>query len=246
MRGFAGTTSDIIAPMPSILDYSFIAASATITITGFVWTSTDSGIRTGTPFTASLLTSEAQNILDFIGAAALPTGTTGFTMTASGSFYFTCDGSETALEANPTRCPLIAGPTTRSFGNVPPGYLGMGDDGEVVIAAGSAAIGSFTVTPNKGTPATTTPSITNTTSFTILAANAARNYLLIQNDSAANILISLSGATLTGIAPTSTNIGLVLIPGASYSAEGSFVPTSAITAYQSSGGTINTVVVVEG
>lgn len=93
---------------------------------------------------------------------------------------------------------------------------------------------------------TTTPSVTTATSFTILAANRNRNYLLIQNNSSANIMVSLSGATLTGIVPTSTNIGVVLIPGASYEALPGMVTGSAITAYQTSGATINTIVVVEG
>lgn len=92
----------------------------------------------------------------------------------------------------------------------------------------------------------TTPSITNATSFTMLIANSQRHYLLIQNDSAANILCSLAGATLSGIVPTSTNIGLVLVPGASYESNASFVTTSAITCYQTSGGTINTIVIGEG
>lgn len=92
----------------------------------------------------------------------------------------------------------------------------------------------------------TTPSVTNTTSFTILAANLYRRYLFIQNNSAANIMISLSGNALTGIVPTSTNKGIVLAAGLSYESSILFIPTSLITAYQSSGGTINTIVVVEG
>jgi len=98
----------------------------------------------------------------------------------------------------------------------------------------------------RGTPDDKTPSITTSTSFTILAANTARKYLLIQNNSAANIMVSLEGGTLTGIVPTSTNVGIVLIPGASYENPGHFCPLNLITAYQTSGGTINTVVVLEG
>lgn len=95
---------------------------------------------------------------------------------------------------------------------------------------------------------TTTPTIANTTSVTVLSANASRKFLLIQNRSAANIMVSLSGATLTGIAPTSTNIGFVLESGGSYSHEfgTDSCPQGAVTVYQSSGGSINTIVVGEG
>lgn len=101
-------------------------------------------------------------------------------------------------------------------------------------------------TSHPQTITTTTPTINNATSTTLVSASATRKYLLIQNNSAANIMISLSGATLTGIVPSATNIGFVLIPGASYEASPSAVPTSAITVYQSSGGAINTVVVAVG
>lgn len=97
-----------------------------------------------------------------------------------------------------------------------------------------------------GTPTATQPSVTTATSFTILAVNSARRTLTIQNNSAANILISLTGAALTGIVPTATNIGLVLTPGSSYTSPPNYITTSAITCYQTSGGTINTVSVVEG
>jgi hypothetical protein len=105
-----------------------------------------------------------------------------------------------------------------------------------------------TVTPvsPSGTPTSTTPTMLTATSVTIAAANASRKYLLVQNNSAANIMVSLSAAVLTGIAPTSTNIGIVLVPGQSYETPSSYITLAAITAYQTSGGTINTVTVVEG
>lgn len=97
-----------------------------------------------------------------------------------------------------------------------------------------------------GTPVVTTPTVTTATSFQLLAANPTRKYLLIQNDSASNILVSLSGATLTDIVPSSTNIGIVLIPGASYESPAHYNSVTSITCYQTSGSTINTVVVTEG
>jgi hypothetical protein len=97
------------------------------------------------------------------------------------------------------------------------------------------------------TPMTeTTPDVATATSVTILAANRERNYLLIQNNSNADILISLSGNTLTGIVPTSSNKGIVLAPKASYEQLPGTVTNSAVTCYQASGSTINTVSVVEG
>lgn len=100
-----------------------------------------------------------------------------------------------------------------------------------------------------GTATTTTPTINTATSTTVLAANPVRKFLLIQNNSAANIAISFTGATLTGIAPTSTNICYVLPSTADANVvqfDNLFVPSGAITVYQTSGGTINTVTVIEG
>lgn len=115
----------------------------------------------------------------------------------------------------------------------------------VVIATDQAAIPVTSVSPS-GTPTITTPTFANASSVTLLAANSSRKYLLIQNNSAANIMISLSGQALTGIVPTSSNKGIVLAPGDSYESPRAYITLSAITGYQTSGGSINTVVVVEG
>lgn len=96
------------------------------------------------------------------------------------------------------------------------------------------------------TPVETTPTVTNATSFTLVAANAARRYLLIQNNSTANVMVSLSGQTLTGIVPTSTNKGIVLPPLGTYESPSNYCTASAVTIYQTSGGSINTISVVEG
>lgn len=97
-----------------------------------------------------------------------------------------------------------------------------------------------------GIPTETTPTIVTATSTTILAANTYRKWVRIQNNSAANIMFSLQGNTLTGIAPTSTNKGFVLAAGGVYESTAAFVPVGAITCYQTSGGSINTVTVAEG
>jgi hypothetical protein len=100
-----------------------------------------------------------------------------------------------------------------------------------------------------GNTTTATPTIATATSVTILTANGARNFLLIQNNSAADIAIGLEGQTLTGIAPTSTNKCFVLKSTAGLNTirfEAGFVPAGAITAYQTSGSSINTVTVIEG
>ena len=100
-----------------------------------------------------------------------------------------------------------------------------------------------------GNTTTTTPTIATATSTTILTANGARQFLLIQNNSAADIAIGFEGQTLTGIAPTSSNKCFVLKSTAGLNTikfDGNFVPAGAITAYQTSGGTINTVTVIAG
>lgn len=105
------------------------------------------------------------------------------------------------------------------------------------------------MTAYSGKATTTTPTIATATSTQILAANPFRKFLMIQNASAAHVGIGLDGQTLTGIAPTSTNLCVNLTNsdnGNRLIFTNGFVPNGAITAYQTSGGTINTVVVVEG
>jgi hypothetical protein len=105
------------------------------------------------------------------------------------------------------------------------------------------------MTAYAGKATTTTPSIATATSTQVLAANPFRKFLLIQNASAAHIGVGLDGQTLTGIAPTSTNICLNLTNndnGNRLIFANGFVPNGAITVYQASGATINTVVVIEG
>ena len=100
-----------------------------------------------------------------------------------------------------------------------------------------------------GTLLTTTPTINTASSTTILAANPNRKTLIIQNNSAANIAIGLNGETLTGIVPTATNKCYVLPSTAGSNVlilRDMSLPSGAITAYQTSGAAINTVVVIEG
>lgn len=100
-----------------------------------------------------------------------------------------------------------------------------------------------------GIATTTTPTIPTATSTQVLAANPFRKFLLIQNASAAHIAIGLNGQTLTGIAPTSTNVCLNLTNndnGNRVIFANGFIPTGPVTVYQSSGASINTVVVIEG
>jgi len=105
------------------------------------------------------------------------------------------------------------------------------------------------MTAYAGNTTTTTPTIATATSVTVATAKPFRKCLIIQNNSAADIAIGLEGQTLTGIAPTSTNKCYVLKSTAGLNilrfTEG-FVPAGAITAYQTSGSPINTLVVIEG
>lgn len=100
-----------------------------------------------------------------------------------------------------------------------------------------------------GKTTTTTPTINTATSTTILAASPFRKVLIIQNNSAANIAIGLEGQALTGIVPTATNKCYVLPSTAGSNVlrfDAQFVPSNGITAYQTSGAGINTLVVIEG
>lgn len=105
------------------------------------------------------------------------------------------------------------------------------------------------MTSYAGNTTTTTPTIATATSTTVLSAKGSRQFLLIQNNSAANIAIGFEGQALTGIAPTSTNKCYVLPSTAGSNVvrfDANFVPAGAITVYQTSGGSINTVTVIEG
>lgn len=93
-------------------------------------------------------------------------------------------------------------------------------------------------------PTEVTPNVASGSSVTLLAANANRKYLLVYNGTGANIMFSLGGLTLTGIVPTATNIGEVLVPGQYYENPAHFCSTTAITVYQTSGATVNTIVAV--
>lgn len=122
--------------------------------------------------------------------------------------------------------------------------------GRVILAPTSNVIvsgaSSTATTPTKGTPTTSQPSVVTATSTTCLAANANRLYFLIQNNTAANIMISIRGDALSGIIPSGTNKGIVLVPGATYESKSDYVSTTAITCYQTSGATVETISVVEG
>lgn len=119
-------------------------------------------------------------------------------------------------------------------------------DGDAAFIKSNAEGCLYVDTVRRNTMTHTQPSVTTATSFTLVAANAQRKYLRVQNNSAANILLNLNNGTLTGIAPTSTNLGIVLAAGAFFETPPNFCPTAAVTVYQSSGGTINTISVIEG
>ncbi|NCX94722.1 MAG: hypothetical protein EBX40_08600 [Gammaproteobacteria bacterium] len=100
-----------------------------------------------------------------------------------------------------------------------------------------------------GAAITTTPTIATATNTQVLAANPFRKLLIIQNASAAHVGVGLNGQTLTGIAPSATNICLNLTNndnGNRLMFVDGFVPTGPITIYQTSGASINTVVIIEG
>lgn len=97
-----------------------------------------------------------------------------------------------------------------------------------------------------GTPRAYNPSVADSTSVTCLAANRSRRMLTIQNNSAANIMISLTGATLSGIVPSGSNIGIVLSAGSSYTCPASYCTGTAITCYQTSGVAITSISLIEG
>jgi len=118
-RQFATTTVDVVAPVPNPEDYSFISNSGNITVTGVLWTFADGVLRTGTGFTDTLAANEAQDIKDLAGLTEYPTGFVGATLNFSGAFRWSCEGSETGIEANPTRYPLVdTNLNSRTYGRI--------------------------------------------------------------------------------------------------------------------------------
>lgn len=100
-----------------------------------------------------------------------------------------------------------------------------------------------------GLAITSTPTIATATNTQVLAANPFRKFLIIQNGSAAHVGVGLNGQTLTGITPTVTNLCINLTNndnGNRLVFNNGFVPTGPITIYQTSGASINTIVVIEG
>lgn len=105
------------------------------------------------------------------------------------------------------------------------------------------------MTSYAGNVTVSTPTINSGANVTLIAAKPFRNFLLIQNNSAANIALNFAGETLTGIVPSATNKCYVLPSTAGSNVirfDGNFIPAGAVTVYQTSGGAINTVTVIEG
>lgn len=120
-----------------------------------------------------------------------------------------------------------------------------GADGNWRFPSCSTSGGLTADTVVRGTFTHTQPTITTANSFACLAANTSRRGFLVENNSAANIMINVNNGTLTGIVPTSTNLGIVLTPGSSYHTPPNASPTAIVRCYQTSGGDINTVSFVE-
>ena len=104
--------------------------------------------------------------------------------------------------------------------------------------AGSVAVSVLPARPLVGT-SSTAKTVTNG-SAALVAANAARTYLLIQNNDGAGFI----SVNLTGAAATTAN-GIRIAPGGFWEWTGESIPTGAITAIGSIASNPN-IVVVEG
>lgn len=107
------------------------------------------------------------------------------------------------------------------------------------LSANPSAVGLFGGTPNHSAP-----TVATATSVTLVAANPVRKFLFIQNRTAADIAVNLSGTAITSLTPSALNPIIILPTNTSFQFDGNFVPTSAITVYQTSGGSVNTIIVV--
>lgn len=128
------------------------------------------------------------------------------------------------------------------FGGGLPSALGAG--------GGLKVDGSGTPLPVLPSPRATAasssdPSIPNNTSTQLLAAGT-YNYIEIDNFSSTSLAISLSGATITSTTPSGSNNVIVIQANSSWHSPPNWVPTAAVTGYQSSGSTISNVTVTAG
>ena len=160
------------------------------------------------------------------GALGAPTVAGIYTVTVpAGQSYVYCS----AYTSGSAIVTVLTGPATNST----PGDSGSGTD--------------VTPIPTQGTPSATNPTFASGSSVTLLAANANRKYLNIQNNTTFNILVSWTNATLTGAAPSASNPGMIIYGnGGGYEWPLNYVPTGAITGYQASGSSTNLVSVTEG
>jgi hypothetical protein len=139
----------------------------------------------------------------------------------------------------------LSSPPTLSTGT--PTLLQTDVSGVLKVSVAGSGGGSVVILPTQGTPSATNPNFASGSSVTLLAANANRKYLNIQNNTTFNILVSWTNATLTGAAPSASNPGMIIYGnGGGYEWPPNYVPTGAITGYQASGSSTNLVSVTEG
>lgn len=94
----------------------------------------------------------------------------------------------------------------------------------VQLAAGTASIGTVTTTPTAGTLTNRSGTITvGGTAQQLMAANASRKYLFIQNLSTENMWINLTTTATTG------QPSIKLLPNGVFSMEGAFVSTESVS-----------------
>jgi hypothetical protein len=98
--------------------------------------------------------------------------------------------------------------------------------------------GTWTIAINSSASTPTNPTVANATSTQILAAGNYK-FIEIQNQTPFHIVISLSGATITGLTGSASNSIIDIPPGLEWHTPPNWSPSGAITCYQASGASTN-------
>src|SRR5688572_26343052 len=113
-RNLASHIVDIGATVPPLDSYRFLSTAGTATIKGYFVN--QYGQRTGSSFSDTVNTSEAETFTDMAGS--VPSDAVGFRGVFSVACYYDISLDETDFEANPSRYPVIPASADVRIGRV--------------------------------------------------------------------------------------------------------------------------------
>lgn len=206
---------------------------------------------------AEIATGSGQNVLNFqivgtySGQIQVAVSIDGINFEKVANASITQVNGTTGLSANATgvfQCPVTAQYAIAYMESYTSGsatvtlFAGSGSSNAGQTGGGSTVTVSNSNQGYASACTETTPTVNNTTSTQVVAPGTYTN-IVIGNFTGANIFVSMSNQTLTGIVPTSTNIGFPLAPGAIWQEGANGVTTNGVTVYHSLGSATNAIYV---